>query len=265
MKKRNTTAVDKQYRLKRDVAPLCFMLNSHHNKRSPLLYFDEETGTNRPLRYARNQKTPFEDEQDGNAIMEPVIFEDGFLNVERTNPVLQHFLAIHPANGMIFEEIDDAKDASEELEIEELILDAQILARDLDIATLETLGRVLLGRDINKLTTVELRRDILVYSRNYPGDFIDALNDPALQIQDDVVKFFSNNLLGLRNKQRDVYFNLPTNNKKMLTVPFGEDAYDIVASYLQTDEGVETYKLLKRMLTGDSKPKKKKKKEVTEE
>ena len=84
MKKPKTT-VTKQYKLKRDVAPLCFMLNSHHNKRSPLLYFDEESGVNKPLRYARNQKSPFEEEQDGNAIMEPIVFEDGFLTVDRTN------------------------------------------------------------------------------------------------------------------------------------------------------------------------------------
>jgi hypothetical protein len=246
--KKTTTSVTKQYRLKRDVAPLCFMLNSHHNKRSPLLYFDEETGINKPLRYARNQKTPFEEEQDGNAIMEPIVFEDGFLTVDRTNQVLQHFLSLHPGNGMIYEQIDDAKDAAEELEIEELILDAQILARDLDIAMLETVGRVLLGGGADKLSTAELKRDILVFSRNYPEDFIDILNDPALQVADDVVKFFSANLLGLRNNGRDVYFNLAKNKSKMLTVPYGEDANDIVGSYLQTDEGVETYKLLKNML-----------------
>ena len=209
--KKTTTPVTKQYRLKRDVAPLCFMLNSHHNKRSPLLYFDEETGINKPLRYARNQKTPFEEEQDGNAIMEPIVFEDGFLTVDRTNQVLQQFLSLHPGNGMIYEQIDDAKDAAEELEIEELILDAQILARDLDIAMLETVGRVLLGGGADKLSTAELKRDILVFSRNYPEDFIDILNDPALQIADDVVKFFSANLLGLRNNGRDVYFNLTKN------------------------------------------------------
>ena len=246
--KKTTTPVTKQYRLKRDVAPLCFMLNSHHNKRSPLLYFDEETGINKPLRYARNQKTPFEEEQDGNAIMEPIVFEDGFLTVDRTNQVLQQFLSLHPGNGMIYEQIDDAKDAAEELEIEELILDAQILARDLDIAMLETVGRVILGVGADKLSTAELKRDILVFSRNYPEDFIDILNDPALQIADDVVKFFSANLLGLRNNGRDVYFNLTKNKSKMLTVPYGEDANDIVGSYLQTDEGVETYKLLKNML-----------------
>tara|TARA_R110000782_G_scaffold53028_3_gene113084 strand:- start:1810 stop:2562 length:753 start_codon:yes stop_codon:yes gene_type:complete len=244
MAKKVKPAVTKQYKLKRHIAPLCFMINSNHNKRSPLLYFDEEKGINRPLRYARNQKSPFEDEQDGNAILEPVVFEDGFLMVDRTNQVLQEFLSYHPGNGMIFEEIDDAKDAAEELEIEELILDAQLLARDLSIEKLETVSRVLMGSNADKLSTAELKRDILVYSRNYPEDFIDVLNDPALQMYDDVVQILSNNLLSLRNKNRDVYFNLPKNKTKMLTVPYGEDPKDIVASYFQTDEGVETYKLL---------------------
>ncbi len=248
MKKTNK-AVAKQYKLKRDVAPLCFMLNSHHNKRSPLLYFDEETQTNRPLRYARNQKSPFEDEQDGNAIMEPIVFEDGFLAVERSNQVLQEFLKLHPSRDMIFEEIDDAKDAAEELELEELILDAQILARELDIKMLETVSRVLLGRDIDKMSTAELKRDILVFSRNHPMEFIEVLNDPALQFQDDVVKFFDKGLLQLRNNRRDVYFNMSKNKSKMLTIPFGEDPYDIVSSYMQTDDGVETYKMLKKLLS----------------
>ena len=244
MAKKVKAAVTKQYKLRRDVAPLCFMLNSHHNKRSPLLYFDEEAGINKPLRYAKNQKSPFEEEQDGNDIMEPIIFEDGFLSVDRTNQVLQEFLSYHPGNGMIFEEIDDAKDAAEELEIEELILDAQLLARDLSIEKLETVSRVLMGSNADKLSTAELKRDILVYSRNYPEDFINVLNDPALQMYDDVVQILSNNLLSLRNKNRDVYFNLPKNKTKMLTVPYGENPKDIVSSYFQTDEGVETYKLL---------------------
>jgi hypothetical protein len=244
MTKKVKTAVAKQYRLRRDVAPLCFMLSSNHNKRSPLLYFDEDQGINRPLRYARNQKSPFEDEQDGNAILEPVVFEDGFLMVDRSNQVLQEFLSYHPGNGMIFEEIDNKKDAAEELEVEELILDAQLLARDLDIQMLETVSRVLIGPHADKLSTAELKRDILVYSRNYPEEFIDMLSDPALKMYDDVVQILSNNLLSLRNKNRDVYFNLPKNKTKMLTVPYGEDPKDIVSSYFQTDEGVETYKLL---------------------
>ena len=71
---KNTTPLKtKAYRLKRSERPLSYMLSSRHSNRSPLLYFDEEQGINRPLRYARNQKTPFEDDQDGNAILEPIV------------------------------------------------------------------------------------------------------------------------------------------------------------------------------------------------
>ena len=62
-----------------------------------------------------------------------------------------------------------------------------------------------------------------------------------------------------------MYFNLATNKTKMLTVPFGEDHRDIVASYMQTDEGVETYKLLNKMLKGGTKKPSKKKVQKIEE
>jgi hypothetical protein len=88
------------------------------------MYFDEEQNVNRALRYARNQKSPFEDEQDGNAILEPIIFEDGFLHVPRTNPVLQEFLHYHPMNGLHFEEINNEKDAQEDVEVLNLEVDA---------------------------------------------------------------------------------------------------------------------------------------------
>ena len=44
----------------------------------------------------------------------------------------------------------------------------------------------------------------------------------------------------------------------MLTIPYGEDPYDIVSSYFQSDDGIEAYKILNKMIKGDSKPKKKK-------
>jgi len=249
--KKKKVLIAKTYRLTRDAAPLCYMLSSHNTKRSPLQYFDEQTGTNRVLRYARNQKSPFEDEQDGNAILEPIIFEDGLLHVERTNQVLQEFLYYHPSNGMVFEEINKSKEAAEELEIEEAVLDAQVIARDLSIEKLSTMSRVLIGAKSDRLSTAELRRDILVFARTNPIDFLDALDDPMLEVQDTVVQFFSNNLLSSRNKGRDVYFNLPKNKKKLLSVPFGEAPVDIISSYVQTDDGIETYKLLKKYLKKD--------------
>ena len=82
--KQRKNLVDKVYKLTRNAAPLSFMLQTRSSSKRPLLYFDDTKGVNRALRYARNQNSPFEDEQDGNAIVEPVIFEDGFLRVPRT-------------------------------------------------------------------------------------------------------------------------------------------------------------------------------------
>ena len=108
--------VAKSYKLTRDIAPLAYMLPTRHTNRFPLLDFDEETGQNRALRYARNQKSIYEDEQDGNVILEPIVFEDGFLHVPKNNQVLQKFLAVHPLNGKRFVEINKEKDATEVME-----------------------------------------------------------------------------------------------------------------------------------------------------
>ena len=238
----------KFYKLKRDVAPLTYMLASRNSQRYPLLWFDEEKGINRPLRYARNQKSPFEDEQDGNAILEPIVFEDGVLFVPKTNQVLQKFLYYHPQRDMVFEEINKERDAQEELEYVEAALEAQVIAKNLEFEKLVSVARVLLGSQAEKMSSVELKRDILLYAKENPVDFLDTLNDPMLEMQDTVYQFFNKTYLVFRNGNKDVYFNLPKNKKKLLTVPFGEDPYFIVASHFQSDEGIEIYKLLKKRL-----------------
>ena len=222
------------------------MLPSRHTHRRPLLHFDGKT--NRALRYARNQKSPFEDEQDGNAILEAIIFEDGFLQVPQTNPVLQEFLKLHPGNGDIFVEVDYAKDAEEEVEQLNFAVDALVAARTLDTEQLENVARVVLGRDITRMTTSEIKRDVLVAARRDPRYFMSILDDPMLNLQAKVARFFEEKLLGLRNNGKDVYYNLPGNKKKMLTVPNGEDKNFIIASFLQSDEGIEALKLLENNL-----------------
>ena len=238
----------KAYRLKTNATPLNYMLASHNSSRSPLLYFDEDTGVNRPLRYARNQKSPFVEEQDGNAILEPIVFEDGLLYVTKENQVLQQFLYYHPMRDRVFEEVDNERDASEDVEILEMELNAQILAKELSFEKLLSVSRILIGGSVDKLSTAELKRDILLFAKYNPEDFIEVVNDPDLEFGDEVRQFFDENMLSFRNKNKDVYFNLKGNKKKMLTIPFGEDPYHVVGSYLKTDEGVHIYKGLVKML-----------------
>jgi hypothetical protein len=244
--KKQTVLKDKTYRLKGNTSPIVFILNSRNSRRKPLLYFD---GTrNRALRYASNQRTPFEDEQDDNAIIQPVVFEDGMLFVPKTNPVLQEFLSYHPGNGTVFEEVDNEKNAAEDVEMLDAQLEAQVAARDLPIEMLETIGRIALSLNVDKMSTAELKRDIRLYARNSPVDFLDTLNDPMLKLQNLASKCFSEGLLTLKNKGKDIYFNLPSNKKKLVSIPFGDSPIFTLASFFQTNDGIELMTMLENKL-----------------
>ena len=117
---KNINPIDKVYKLKIGT-PLSYTLASRNHPRFPLMWYDEKNNINRSLRYSTNQKSPFEDEQDGNAIIEPIIFEDGFLRVPKNNPVLQEFLHYHPFNDIIFSEVNKEKDAA--IEVDDLNLE----------------------------------------------------------------------------------------------------------------------------------------------
>jgi hypothetical protein len=246
--KKNAVNTDKVYKLKGESAPLSFTLPSRNTKRYPLLYFDEENNVNRPLRYAINQRSPFEDEQDGNAILEPIVFENGFLSVPKNNPVLQQFLHYHPLNGISFMQVDYEKDAAKEVEQLTYEVDALIEARQLSVDQLETISRVLFNRDPNKFTTSELKRDILIYAKRDPRGFLNIIQDPMLKLQSNIHVFFDNKLLAFRNNNKEVWFNTPSVKKKMLTVSYGDDPYFAVAQFLKTDDGIDALKMLENNL-----------------
>ncbi len=241
-----TELKNKVYVLKSQTTPLSYMLNSRNTRRAPLLYFDEEKGINRPLRYARNQKSPFEDEQDDNAILEPIVFEDGFLSVPKNNPVLQKFLSLHPGIGKIYEEVNTEKDASKEVASLDSQLDAEIAAKELEIDMIENIARLLMGSTVDKLTSSELRRDVRLYARQNPVEFLEMIDDPMVRLQGLAKKALDSKILTLRNGDRDVFFNLKNNKKKMITVPFDETATSAIAAFLQSDDGVEIMKMLEK-------------------
>jgi hypothetical protein len=240
--------VDKLYKLLTG-NPLSYTLASRNHPRFPLMWFDEEKNQNRALRYAVNQKSPFEDEQDGNAIVDSITFEDGFLSVPKTNPVLQMFLHYHPLNGKVFVEVDEQKEAGQDVEVINLEIDALIAARDLSVTQMETLTRVMFGKDPSLIPTEILKRDILIFAKSDPAEFLNILNDPELQFQGKVRLFFEKKLLLTRNSDKEIWFNTPTNKKKMVSVPYGLTPFEMAVSYLQSDEGLDSLKMLDNILS----------------
>lgn len=235
---------DRTYRLKGKKAPLSYIINSRHTRLKPLLYFDGKT--NRPLRYSSNQRTPFQDEQDENVILEPIIFERGMLFVPRTNPVLQEFLKLHSGNGSEFEEVDEEKNAQVDVETLDHELEAQVIAKELDIDTLETVARVSLGLNVNKMTSAEIKRDVRMYAKGNPKEFLIIINDPALRLQNLAHKLLDEKVLASRNNDKEVYYNLSTNKKRLITVPFGQKPAEALADFFKTDDGIEVMKMLQK-------------------
>lgn len=224
---------------------MSFMLASRNTVARRLYYFDGKV--NRELRYARNQKSPFVDEQDGNFILEPIIFENGFLRVEDTNPVLQRFLELHPDNNAIFAEVDNKKDAQKELEYLEIEAEAITKARSLDFAMMENVARIALELDPSKISTQELKRDIIVYAKQNPQEFLSIINDPNIAHEGLVARLFDYGALVI--KRNAVHYNLSNNKSKMLLIPSGQDAQDAVSSYFMTEEGAEAMAMLEKYIS----------------
>lgn len=246
---------DRTYLLKSKKSPLAYYIASKDTPRKRLLYYNEETNTNHPLRYARNSNSPFQEEQDQNVIVEPIVFEDGVLTVPKTNPVLQQFLHYHPGNGSEFYEFDNQRDAEEDIEVINYELDAQLAARDLsvnDFNTLEAVARILIGGRVEKMSSSEIKRDMMIYAKKYPQDFLEAVNDPSLKINNIAARAISDGYLTVRNNGKDIYYNLKENKKKLLTVPFGSNPVSVLSSYLQSNDGIELYQFLEEHISDNN-------------
>ena len=248
MSKSKIIPADKIYRLQGRETPLAFMLPTKNSSRYPLMHYDEVNNVNKPLRYARNQKSPFEEEQDGHAILEPIVFEDGFLRVPKNNPVLQEFLHYHPMNGKSFVEVNKEKDAQADVEILNLEVDALIAAKGLAIEQLETISRVLFNKDASKVYSSELKRDVLIFARANPEEFLDLLDDPNLVIQGEIQLFLDKGLIGFRKNKQEVWYNTQSNKTRMVVIPYDGDPIHIITSFLKSDEGIDSLKMLQKAI-----------------
>jgi len=243
--KANTSALDtfeskdRLYLLTGNYTPITLMLRTKHSANSPLLYFDGKR--NRSLRWSDNQESPFLEEQDGYAICPPIIFENGKLSVKKEQVELQRFLSIyHPDRNVKYYEFDAEEVANEEYDLQMVQLDAQIIVKEMPIGDLEAVGRVLLKSKVDNMSSAELRRDMLIYARNNPKEFMSLVNDESLKLRNIAVRAVDMGIISITEDGRTVSWNEKEGkNKKIITVPFGENAYSALSAFFMTDEGMD--------------------------
>jgi hypothetical protein len=238
---------DRNYYLKGNKSPLTFTIPSRHTMKHSLLYFDEEQGSQRELRYATNQKSPFVDEQKGQATMGHITFKNGTLHVPKEQQNLQKILSLyHPLRKNVYSEFNAVEEAKDDLEILDLQIDALNAARSMDIDQAEAILRVELGSKVASMSSKELRRDLLLFAKSNPDLFINLANDENVILRNFGIRASEAGIIKLSQDQRT--FTWGSNGRKLMNVPFDENPFSAFAAFLKTDEGVEIYKSIDKKL-----------------
>ena len=233
---------DRVYNLKNRRKPISYMLRS-----SGIYWFDKEKGYERELKYCQNQKTPFVDEMNGDQRLEHIVFRNGTLFVEKEKTTLQKLLSLyHPHKDSIYEEYNPIEQAADEIQLLELEADAIVIAREMDIDLAEAIMRVEKGSEVSKMSSKELKRDLLVFARNNPALFLELANDDNVALRNFGIRAVELGIIKLSQDQRN--FLWASNDRKIMTVPFDEHPYTALAHWFKTDEGMEIYANIEKRL-----------------
>jgi hypothetical protein len=233
---------DRLYLLKGGKKPL-----SRSIKSANIYYFDQEKGYERELKYCQNQKTPFVDEMKGDQRLEHIIFRSGNLFVEKEKVTLQKLLSLyHPHKDTIYEEYKPAAIAAEEIDVLEQQVEALVAARNVDIDTAEAIMRVEKGSKVSKLSSKELRRDLLIFARNNPKLFLELADDENVMLRNFGIKAVEAGILRLSSDRRNFLWG--SNGRKLMVIPFDEHPYTALAHWFKTDEGMEVFSNIEKRL-----------------
>jgi len=233
---------DRMYYLKNNRTPLTYLIRG-----SNIHYFDEQKGYERELKYTSNQRTCFVDEMKGDQRLAHIIFENGSLFVPKNKTVLQKLLSLyHPHRDKLFEEYKPAKKAASQIDYLEMEIEALNAARDMDIDMAEAIMRVEKGSEVSKMSSKELRRDLLLYARRNPLLFLELVTDENVMLRNFGIKATEAGVIKLSQDQRT--FMWGSNDRKLMTVPFEEHPYSALAAWFKTDEGMEIYANIEKRL-----------------
>lgn len=224
------------------------------NKR--LLYFDEEKGRQRAIRFIVNFDSPFIDEQDNSGwslAQEQIVFEFGVLMVDAQEVSLQKFLEVHPWNeknggkGPIqFYEYDPEAEAKKEVDY--MMIEAKAIAGalDADLATSEAILRPVVGSALHSMKTDRLTRELLVYAKKEPVKFLEALDDDKLKFKNAAYTAIDFNICYLGDNGTTLRWK--ANNEKIVAIPFGSDPYEFIGEWFTTNEGLEVMNVITQKL-----------------
>jgi len=116
----------------------------------------------------------------------------------------------------------------------------------MDIDKAEAILRVEIGSQVNKLSSKELKRDLLLFAKKDPVLFLDLAQDENVELRNLAIRATEARVIILSDDNRT--FKWATNGRKLMNVPFDENPYSAMAAWFKTDEGLEVYNSIQKKL-----------------
>ena len=111
---------------------------------------------------------------------------------------------------------------------------------------MEAILRVEEGSSVSKMSSKEIKRDVISFAKRNPVLFLTLLNDENVELRNFGIKAQEAGIIKLSQDQRT--FKWGSNGRKLMTIPFDENPYSALAAWFKTDEGVEVYKTIEKKL-----------------
>ena len=116
----------------------------------------------------------------------------------------------------------------------------------MDIDMAEAVMRVEKGSEVTKLSSKELRRDLLLFAKKNPKLFLELTTDDNVMLRNFGIKAVEAGVLRLSSDQRNFLWG--SNGRKLMVIPFDEHPYTALAHWFKTDEGMEIYSNIEKRL-----------------
>lgn len=212
-----------------------------------IIIYDEDAGHNREIRYCAAEKSIFLDEQSPSAVKTPIVFTMGRLLVNEKQQNLYEFLSKHPSNekngGSLFKEVlPDRETVQVKIEEEFLVSDAINMLRDKPLDDLLAVA-ISFSIDIDR-TVQEIKYDLLQTLKKNPKKFIDAFDNPVVQMKAKIKQATSLNIITMR-PDSVVWTD---SNKQIVSVPAGMDPTDVFVRYCLTEAASPVVAEMERQL-----------------
>jgi hypothetical protein len=175
------------------------------------------------------------------------VFKNGMLLVQKNEVTLQKLLSLyHPSKDLLYYEFKAQEKAVDEIQILEAELEAMNLAKNLDIDLAEAIMRTEVGSDVSKMSSKEIKRDLLIFAKTNPNLFIELASDENVHLRNMGIRATEAGIITLSTDQR--VFSWTSNNRKLMNVPFDEHPYSALAAWFKTDEGMEVFSSVEKQL-----------------